>query len=114
MTKREFLNAVIEANVNEELSAFAVAEIAKLDERNKAKSSKPSKTAIANEPIKVAIVDFLADKENAIASDIAVGLEISTQKASALCRQLVEDGKLVATEVKVPKKGKVKAYHIVQ
>ena len=43
MTKREFFNAVINANVNEELSAFAVAEIEKLDKRNQAKSSKPSK-----------------------------------------------------------------------
>ena len=112
MTKREFLNAVIEANVNEELSAFAVAEIGKLDKRNEAKSSKPSKTAIANEPIKANIIEFLADKENVTASEIAEALELTTQKVSALCRQLVEGGKLTATEVKVPKKGKVKAYHI--
>ena len=112
MTKREFLNAVIEANVNEELSAFAVEEIAKLDKRNQAKSSKPSKVAIANEPIKKAIVDVLTEKGGLTASDIGVALEITTQKASALCRQLTEGGVLVATEVKVPKKGKVKAYNI--
>ncbi len=112
MTKREFLNAVIEANVNDELSAFAVAEIEKLDKRNQAKSSKPSKTAIANEPIKEAIVATLTEKGGLTASEIGVALEITTQKASALCRQLVENGKLTATEVKVPKKGKVKAYAI--
>lgn len=112
MTKREFLNAVIEANVNEELSAFAVAEIEKLDKRNQAKSSKPSKTALANEPIKEAIVAALTEKGGLTASEIGVALEITTQKASALCRQLVESGKLTATEVKVPKKGKVKAYAI--
>ncbi len=112
MTKREFLNAVIEANVNEELSAFAVAEIEKLDKRNQAKTSKPSKTAIANEPIKEAIVATLTEKGGLTASEIGVALEITTQKASALCRQLVENGKLTATEVKVPKKGKVKAYAI--
>lgn len=112
MTKREFLNAVIEANVNEELSAFAVAEIEKLDKRNQAKTSKPSKTALANEPIKEAIVATLTEKGGLTASEIGVALEITTQKASALCRQLVENGKLTATEVKVPKKGKVKAYAI--
>lgn len=112
MTKREFLNAVIEANVNEELSAFAVTEIEKLDKRNQAKTSKPSKTAIANEPIKEAIVATLTEKGGLTASEIGVALEITTQKASALCRQLVENGKLTATEVKVPKKGKVKAYAI--
>lgn len=113
MTKREFLNAVIEANVNEELSAFAVAEIGKLDKRNEAKSSKPSKTAIANEPIKADIVKMLKEREEvATASEIAEALGLTTQKVSALCRQLVEGGTLTATEVKVPKKGKVKAYHI--
>ena len=112
MTKREFLNAVIELNANEELSTFAADEIAKLDKRNQAKSSKPSKVAVANEPIKANIVDFIRDKENVLASDVAVGLEISTQKASALCRQLVENGVLTSVEVKVPKKGKVKAYNI--
>ena len=110
MTKREFLNAVIEANVNEELSAFAVAEIGKLDKRNEAKSSKPSKTAIANEPIKADIVKMLKGREEVATASEALGL--TTQKVSALCRQLVEGGTLTATEVKVPKKGKVKAYHI--
>ena len=45
-----------------------------------------------------------------IASEIAVALEISTQKTSALCRQLVENGTLNAEDVKVKGKGKVKGY----
>lgn len=39
--------------------------------------------------------------------------EISVQKASALCRQLVEEGALTVQEIKVSKKGKQKAYAIV-
>lgn len=112
MTNREFFNAIVSANVSDELTAFAQEAIAKLDKRNEARSSKPSKVALANAPIKEAIVAFLTEHANAVASDIATGCEITTQKASALCRQLVEDGVLTSEEVKVPKHGKVKAYRL--
>lgn len=45
MTNREFFNAIINANVNDELTAHATAELAKLDKRNAQRSSKPSKTS---------------------------------------------------------------------
>ena len=116
MTKREFLNEVIavidgtsEVDVLE-LKEFAKAEIVKLDERNASRSSKPTKTQIENEPIKEKILEVLSTGERMVASAIAERLEISTQKVSALCRQLVESKKLKVEEVKIPKKGKQKAY----
>ena len=112
MTNREFFTAIVSANVSDELTAFAQEAIAKLDKRNEARSSKPSKVALANAPIKEAILAFVAENEDAIASAIATGCEVSVQKASALCRQLVEEGKLTSQEVKVPKRGKVKAYRL--
>ena len=118
MTKREFLNEVIavidgtsEVNVLE-LKEFAKAEIVKLDERNANRSSKPTKTQIENEPIKEKILEVLSTGERMVASAIAERLEISTQKASALCRQLVESKQLKVEDVKIPKKGKQKAYMI--
>ena len=118
MTKREFLNEVIavidgtsEVDVLE-LKEFAKAEIVKLDERNANRSSKPTKTQIENEPIKEKILEVLSTGERMVASAIAERLEISTQKASALCRQLVESKKLKVEEVKIPKKGKQKAYMV--
>ena len=118
MTKREFLNEVIavidgtsEVDVLE-LKEFAKAEIVKLDERNASRSSKPTKTQIENEPIKEKILEVLSTGERMVASAIAERLEISTQKASALCRQLVESKKLKVEDVKIPKKGKQKAYMI--
>lgn len=118
MTKREFLNEVIavidgtsEVDVLE-LKDFAKAEIVKLDERNANRSSKPTKTQIENEPIKEKILEVLSTGERMVASAIAERLEISTQKASALCRQLVESKKLKVEDVKIPKKGKQKAYMI--
>ena len=112
MTNREFFTAISTAPVADEIKAFALDAIAKLDARNEKRSSKPSKTAIANEPIKASIVEYVTAHANAPASDIAVACEISTQKASALCVQMVKEGKLTSTEVKVPKKGKVKAYSL--
>ena len=118
MTKREFFNEVIavidgtsEVNVLE-LKEFAKAEIVKLDERNASRSSKPTKTQIENEPIKEKILEILSTGERMVASAIAERLEISTQKASALCRQLVESKQLKVEDVKIPKKGKQKAYMI--
>ena len=120
MTKREFLNEVIavidgtsEVNVLE-LKEFAKAEIVKLDERNANRSSKPTKIQIENEPIKEKILEVLSTGEKMVASAIAERVEISTQKASALCRQLVESQKLKVEEVKIPKKGKQKAYSILE
>ena len=92
MTKREFLNAVATLeNIDAELKLFAEQEIEKMDERNAKRKNSPSKTAIANEPIKAKIVEFVSGCEG---------------------RQLVEVGTLVAEEVKVKGKGKVKAYSL--
>lgn len=113
MTNREFFTAIASnATLPVELVEFATEAIAKLDKRNASRSSKPSKTAIANEPIKASIVEYVTAHANALASEIAVACEISTQKASTLCRQLVDDEVLTVCDVKVPKKGKLKAYSL--
>lgn len=113
MTTRELLNTVINANLSDDVTEKATALLEQLDKRNAKRASTPSKTAVANEPIKAEIVKIVADG-NKTASEIGTALEISTQKASALLRQLVENGTLYAEEVKVPKKGKVKSYGIVE
>ena len=113
MTNREFFNAIISANVNEELTAHATAELAKLDARNKARSSKPSKTQLENEPIKAHLLEILAVKPMTASEIHEADASLSTQKISSLCRQLVEAGKLAVEDVKIPKKGKQKQYHLV-
>jgi hypothetical protein len=121
MTKREFMEMVIavanaeDAVITEEMVAFAKNEITKLDERNAKRAGKPSKTAVANEPIKDAIKVFLSDKTAPMtAKEIFEGVEecTSTQKASALCRQMVDNGILTSVDVKVKGKGKQKGYSV--
>lgn len=107
MTKREFYEAVMALeNVDAKLALFAENEINKMNERNAKRKSTPSKTAIANEPIKAKIKKVLTS-EPQTASEIAEKVEISTQKCSALLRQI--DG-LTVTEFKVKGKGKVNGY----
>ena len=106
MTKREFLNAVIAETTNSELASFAVAELEKLDARNAKRSERPSKRSLANAPL-IEKIKTLLTSEPMLASDVANALEISTQKASALLRQ-VEGVSVV--DVKVKNKGTQKGY----
>lgn len=111
MTNREFYNAIISANVAEDVKAFAKDEIAKLDKKNEKRRNTPNKTQVANEPLKAKILELLASGKK-VASEIASALEVSTQKASSLCLQLVKDGLLVSSDVKVKGKGAVKGYSL--
>ena len=112
MTQREFFTAVIASVDNDELKAFATEAIEKLDARNAKRASKPSKKSLENEPIKESIANLLVDGEGHLASEIASSLEISTNKASALCRQMVADGVLTVEDVKVKGKGTQKSYSL--
>ena len=112
MTQREFLTAIASnETLNAELVDFAKALLVKADEKNAKRRETPNKTQLANEPIKAKILELLADK-SMVASDIARELEITTQKASALARQLVDSEQLIATDVKVKGKGSVKCYSL--
>lgn len=115
MTNREFLNAVIALSASEEITEHAKAMIASLDKRNAARTSKPSKTQLENTPIKEAILGVIAEMNAEVsASELHERLNISVQKASSLCRQLVEEGKLSKGERKEKGKGLVKVYSLVE
>ena len=108
MTQREFLNAVIAETSNAEVAQFAVESLEKLNARNAKRASTPSKAQIANEPIKAHIAEVLTD-EPQTASEIAEKCEISTQKASALLKQI--EG-IKVCDLKVKGKGSVKGYSL--
>ena len=115
MTNREFLTAIANMeNISEELKAEATARIEKLDATNEARKNKPSKKATENAPIMEQIANEILTSEAQTAATIAEAAGISVQKASALLRQLVADGKATVTEVKIPKKGTQKAYAAVE
>lgn len=113
MTKRDFFTKVLDLINDPELIDFAKTEISKMDERNANRKSKPSKKSIENAPIKQAILDYLAIAKETTSMEIGVNCGISTQKASSLCVQLVNEGKIKETDIKIPKKGVRKVYSLV-
>ena len=111
MTNREFLTAVAAIeNVLADIKEHAEAAIAKMDATNEARKNKPSKAAVENAPIMDQIFNEVLSGEAMTASAVAEAIGVSVQKANALLRALVADGRAEVTEVKVPKRGVQKAY----
>lgn len=111
-TKREIMNAIAAGTMNEEIMEWAKAQIEKMDAANEARRSKMSAKAKENEPIKKEIMAVLTE-EPQTATVIGAAVKISTQKASALLRQLTEAGKVQKVEVKIKGKGTQKGYLVV-
>ena len=114
MTNREFYTAIANGPVNEDIAAFAQAALDKMDAANEKRRNTPSKAQKENQPLVDAILDGILTAEPKTASDVATELGVSVQKASALLRQIVADGKATVTDVKVAKKGTQKAYALAE
>ena len=112
MTEREFLNLVINGNINEDVKAYATEGIAKLDAKNEKRKNTPTKEQLANEGLKSNILELLANSPM-VASEVGASLGVSTQKASALCTLLGKEGKISVADIKVKNKGTVKQYTLV-
>ena len=116
MKEREYLNAILAIEgISEALTNETNARLAKLDEKNEKRKNTQTKAQKENEGVKTAILANLADGNGkAVASALGTALGISTQKASALCKLLVDEGKLTVAEIKVKGGGKVKEYTLVE
>ena len=115
MTQRTFLEMVVNANISDEMTAYAMERIKHLDDVNEHRKAKGSKTQRANAEVKKAILASLEENTVYTASQVAeMGIEgiTSTQKASALLRQMTETGELTVTDIKIKGKGKVKGYSL--
>ena len=117
MTRRQRLEAVIAGNITEELIEDCKAELAKLDERS-ARANEDAKTSVnyvenkeyeericaalreTSEPIQV---DELAEK---------IGSTLTRQRLTAICTNLIREGRICSCDVKVKNKGKRKAYYV--
>lgn len=99
MTKREMFNQILTHLTDADEIAFIEHQIELLDKKGSAKSGKPTATQVANEAVKVAIVDFMEDGASYSINDFIAGVpelaEASNQKVSALMKQLVDAGIVV-------------------
>ena len=130
MTNREFFNAIItgvlsvkvseqettsqeiivDGEIIQVITDYAKEQIKKLDEKNEKKRNTVSKNQTANNEIKQQILDYMESETVYVSSALAEQFEVTTQKISALMRQLVESGQVEVIDNFKTKKGKVKGY----
>ena len=111
MTNREFFTAIINANINADITAHANAEVAKLDKKNAKRKSEGGIKA-ENKPIADAILKAL-EGGTMISADLAKFVGQSTQKINGVAGEMVKIGLLTKSKVKVQNKGEVVAYTLV-
>ena len=113
MTRRERLEAVIRGEITEELIADCKIELEKLNAHSAAvnEKAKTTKNYIENKEYEKLILEVLSDDPKMI-DEIAelTGIEVSRQRLTAICTNLVREGHIRAVEVKVKNKGKRRAY----
>lgn len=106
MTRVEFFTAVANAQITDEVKAYAAEQAEKL--------AAPTPKQIENTSLKEEIVKFLSEQtEPVIGAEIAKQFKISTSKVTGLCGVLVKDGILTKSGVKT-KDGERVGYSIVR
>lgn len=87
MTKRDFYNAIVKADVADEIKAFAEKAIAELNAKNSARAVKAAeKRAEVNEPLVAKFNEILADGKEHFAIDIAEALGVKVAKAAVIAK----------------------------
>jgi len=113
MTTRDHLNAIASGTITAPTMEWAKGQLERLDARNAKRANTPSKTALANAPLKEAIFKYLVENDGKFTeAELGKVIDTTHNKAGALVRQLVKEGKVSVEEIKVPKVGKRKAYFI--
>jgi hypothetical protein len=112
ITNRDILNLIANGTSNDTTIEWAKGMLVKMDEKNAKRKNTKSKEQIANDGIMNSIVEYIKTNGSQVASALGTALGISTQKASALCKILVDGGELTVADKKVKGKGSVKEYSL--
>lgn len=106
LTKRDHYNTLLaldEVKSNSKLVEFIEHELELLDRKNST-DKKPTAQQTANEAIKVAILDNMAEGAKYTITDLIKSVpecaDLTNQRVSALVRQLVDEKMVVRTEDK--------------
>ena len=116
MTQKQFLEAVLTADVADELKEYATDRLEKLAaQREKANAKAAEKRAEkANteyEPIRTAIFEVLTETPKTAPQLIAEAeLDVTAHKVSYAMRELIDNGTVVKKQITVNGKGKHIAY----
>lgn len=117
MTRRQRLEAVIRGEITEELIESCKAELAKLDERSASVNEKAKTTEnyLENKVYEERILAALREASEPIQIDELgerIGSTLTRQRLTAICTNLIREGRIKSCDVKVKNKGKRKAYYI--
>lgn len=113
MTQREFYNAIVKADVAQELKDYATAQVQTLDNKNSARNVKArAKKADENKPLVAQIKTILADGQAHTCSEISASTGANIPKVSSLISTYFKDT-VVKETVKVDKR-KAVAYRLAQ
>ena len=109
MTTREFLVAVADSDVGEELVTKAQELISALDAKNAKRKATPTKDQREAAIRKQMVLDFFYDHQDEcfVRDQIAEALGISPAQVTAACRPLIAENMVVKSEAKVGKTRKV-------
>lgn len=113
MTRRERLEAVINGEISEELIADCKRELEKLNEQSIKAKERVTPQKEENQRIGEEIIRVLSEGELQIEElKERLNVEVTRQRLSAICTNLIREGRIRSKDVKVKNKGKRKAYYI--
>ena len=112
MTNRQALTLVANGNLTEEVKAWALGEIAKLDKKNAKRKAAEGEIKAENKEIAEAILSALANG-SMLSVDLAKTIGQSVPKTNGVAGEMVKLGMLTKTKVKVKGKGDQTSYSLV-
>ena len=111
MTQREFFNAVIAANLSDEMTAFAQGRIDHLDTVNSKRANTATPKQKANADMQANIIATIDKGVPFTGKQVAEKYGISAPVATAICGKIVKAGFATVVKERVEKgKGKVNVY----
>ena len=99
MTNREFFNAIVKANLGEDITNHALAEIGKLDKKNAKRKATEGEIKTENKPLAEAILVALANG-SMLSANLAQAVGVTTQKVNGVAGEMFKLGMLDKFKVK--------------
>lgn len=109
MTNRQALTLIKNGTITEDVIAWAIGEIVKLDKKNAKRKAEEGTIKVENRPIAEAIIKALADGQM-LSTDLARAIGQTTQKTNGVAGEMAKLGMVVKVKVKVKNKGEMTAY----
>ena len=110
-TNRMALTLIANGNITEEVKAWALAEIGKLDKKNAKRKAAEGEIKAENKPIADAILSALANGQM-LSTELAKAIGQTTQKTNGVAGEMAKLGTLVKVKVKIKNKGEMTAYSL--